>query len=116
LSTDSVFTYFDPKKLNQEFMPDELFAFPLRIESQFNSKRPFGWGNGSFIQARGAQLRFSTGLLFRTSAFEAAIVPEYILADNAPYKITSSFGDTIKANYHKGFFGNSYARINVGPH
>ena len=115
LSTDSVFTYFDPKKLKQDFMPDELFAFPLRIETQFNSKRPFGWGNGSFIQARGAQLRFSTGLLYRSSAFEAAIIPEYVLADNAPYKITSSFGDTNKANYHKGFFGHSYARFNAGP-
>ena len=31
LSTDSVFTYFDPKKLKQDFMPDELFACPLRI-------------------------------------------------------------------------------------
>jgi hypothetical protein len=115
LSKDSVFTWFDPRKLKQDFMPDELYAYPLRVETQFNSKRPFGWGNGSFIQARGAQVRFSTGLLYKSEAFEAGLQPEFIMADNAPYKITPAFGDTLRNNYHKLFFGNSYARLNFGP-
>jgi len=115
LSKDSVFNLFAPKKLEQDFMRDELYAIPLRVESQFNSKRPFGWNNGSMIQARGAQLRFSTGLLYKSDAFEAAFVPEFILADNAPYRITPNFGDTMRNNYHKLLYGNSYARFNMGP-
>jgi hypothetical protein len=115
LSRDSVFNLFAPEKLEQDFMRDELYAIPLRVESQFNSKRPFGWNNGSMIQARGAQLRFSTGLLYKSDAFEAAFAPEFILADNAPYRITPNFGDTIRNNYHKFFYGNSYVRFNMGP-
>jgi Capsule assembly protein Wzi len=115
LSKDSVFTWYDPRKLKQDFMPDELYAYPLRLETQFNSKRPFGWGNGSFIQARGAQFRFSTGLLYKSEVLEVGVQPEFIMADNAPYKITSAFGDTLRNNYHKLFFGNSYARLNFGP-
>jgi hypothetical protein len=114
LSRDSVFNLFAPKKLEQDFMRDELYAIPLLVESQFNSKRPFGWNNGSMIQARGAQLRFSTGLLFKSDAFEAAFAPEFVLADNAPYRITPNFGDTMRNNYHKFFYGNSYARFNMG--
>jgi hypothetical protein len=115
LQTDSIFRHFDPRPLQQEFMPGQLFAHPFRLESQFNSKRPFGWNNGSFIQASGTQFRMSTGLLYKSDFFEASFLPEFIMADNVPYKTTPGFGMTSKNNYSKFFYGNSYARFNAGP-
>jgi hypothetical protein len=96
-------------------MPGQLFAHPFRLESQFNSKRPFGWNNGSFIQASGTQFRVSTGLLYKSDFFEASFLPEFIMADNVPYKTTPGFGMNSKGNYSKFFYGNSYARLNAGP-
>jgi hypothetical protein len=115
LQSDSVFTHFDPRPLRQDFMPGQLYSYPFRVETQFNNKRPYGWNNGSFIQAAGTQFRLSTGLLYKSDFFEAAFVPEFVMADNVPYKVTPGFGMSTNRNYHKFFFGNSYARINGGP-
>jgi hypothetical protein len=88
---------------------------PLQIETKFNSKRPYGWNDGSFIGAKGLQFRLSTGYLLRTKFFELQARPEFVSAENIKYKTTAGYGDAPHGSYHKFLAGQSFLNFTTGP-
>ena len=105
---------FSTKNIKQDLLPGKVFYYGLSLEYINNTSRPFGWGNGSMIAAKGGQSRISTGLFYQTKIFELNLQPEWVMASNKPYKTTATYGFNTNKRYNKFFMGQSYAQINVG--
>ena len=103
------------KNVNQDFLPGKLYSNGLSFEYVNNTSRPFGWGNGSMIVAKGGQSRISSGLLYKTKIVEISLQPEWVRASNKPYKTTATYGFNTNKIYNKFFMGQSYAQLNFGP-
>lgn len=112
---DSTLNKENPQTINQQYLPLEVMLHPLSADFNFNSYRPFGWNNGSMIMAKGAQTRFSTGVLLKSKFFEMNLRPEFVAASNRPYRFSSLYGNTVSGPYQKTFLGQSYVNINAGP-
>lgn len=106
---------FSKKNIKQDLLPGKLYYYGLSLEYINNTSRPFGWGNGSMIVAKGGQARISSGLFYKTKLLEVNIQPEWVRAANKPYKTTATYGFNTNKNYNKFFMGQSYAQINMGP-
>lgn len=106
---------FFKKDIEQDFLPGKIYSYGLSFEYLNNTNRPFGWGNGSMIAAKGGQSRISSGLFYKTNFFEVNLQPEWVRAANKPYKITSAYGYNNGRSYNKVFLGQSYAQVNIGP-
>jgi hypothetical protein len=106
---------FHKKNINQDLLPGNLYFYNLSLEYINNTSRPFGWGNGSMIAAKGGQSRISSGLFYKTKLFEVNLQPEWVRAANKPYKTTAIYGFNTNKIYNKFFMGQSYAQLNMGP-
>jgi hypothetical protein len=106
---------FSKKNIKQDLLPGKLYYYGLSLDYLNNTNRPFGWGNGSMINAKGGQSRISSGLFYQTKIFELNVQPEWVMASNKPYKTTSTYGFNTNKNYNKFFMGQSYAQLNMGP-
>lgn len=106
---------FSKKIINQDFLPGKLYLHGFSFEYLNNTNRPFGWGNGSMITAKGGQTRISSGLFYKTKLIEVNLQPEWVRAANKPYKTTPTFGFNTNKQYNKFFLGQSYAQLNMGP-
>jgi hypothetical protein len=106
---------FSKNNIKQDLLPGKLYYYGLSLDYLNNTNRPFGWGNGSMIAAKGGQSRISSGLFYQTKIFELNVQPEWVRASNKPYKTTASYGFNTNKIYNKFFMGQSYAQINMGP-
>ncbi len=59
---------------------------PVISSSEFNSKRPYGWGNKGMIPNVGAQTYLSTGFYARFHFLEIQFQPEYVYAQNKSFQ------------------------------
>lgn len=109
------YSTFKKSIIKQDFLPGKVYYHPLQLDYLNNTNRPFGWGDGAMIAAKGGQSRLSSGVYFKTKLFEANLQPEWIRASNKPYKTTGAYGFNSKKLYNKFFLGQSYAQVNMGP-
>jgi hypothetical protein len=58
---------------------------PVFQTFQFNSNRPYGWGDGPMIPAKGFQSYTSTGFFAKFSLLKIQIQPEVVFAQNASF-------------------------------
>lgn len=58
---------------------------PIYSTSEFNSNRPYGWGNGIMVPNSGLQQYFSAGVFLTSKFFEVQVQPELTLAQNKPF-------------------------------
>ena len=58
---------------------------PIFTTSEFNSNRPYGWGNGIMVPNAGFQQYFSAGIFLTSKFFEIQIQPEVVIAQNNNY-------------------------------
>ena len=68
----------------------DVTFLPFFQTVQFNSNRPFGWGDGPMIPASGIQSYSSTGIFAKLSFFRVQFQPEFIIAQNPPFSGFSS--------------------------
>jgi len=106
---------FKKNQINQDLLPGKIYYYPLLLDYSNNTSRPFGWGDGAMIAAKGGQSRVSSGVFLKTKFFQANLQPEWIRAANKPYKTTGTYGFNSNKVYNKFFLGQSYAQVNMGP-
>ena len=111
---------------------------PVTWQQQYNSDHPEGWNDGAMIPAAGYQTLISAGVFAKYGHLSIQFRPEYVKAENKPFKEFSSnipgrnsdqvwyeysvmmnfidlperFGDDA---YEKLFWGQSSIRLNYGP-
>ena len=95
-------------EIKQDALPGKLYFNPLQYDNYYNSSRPFGWNNGSFISAKGLQYRLSTGLMYISKYININFQPENIFAQNLNYENSLYFGNSTKGKYSRSFLGQSY--------
>lgn len=91
-----------------------LISFdPLMMESVFNTTRPFGYNNASFISAKGFQLRYSLGVGYHSKWLSFHIRPEYLTANNPPYRSSVYYGQSIQLKHRQFYPGQSSLKIHL---
>ncbi len=98
-------------EIKQNILPGKLYLNPLNYNFYFNSSRPFGWNNGSFISAKGSQHRLSSGIMYLSKYINLNFQPEYIYAQNPNYESSIFYGSSTKGKYSRYFLGQSYAEL-----
>jgi hypothetical protein len=98
-----------------------LGFLPILSISEFNSDRPYGWGNFGMIPNKGLQQYLSGGMFGKWKMIDFQLQPEFVFAQNLPYfgfpadfepETTSArfvywnFGD-----YPERFGSSNYTRI-----
>ncbi|MEB2777510.1 capsule assembly Wzi family protein [Algoriphagus sp. D3-2-R+10] len=64
----------------------QFSLLPLRLRTEVNSKRPYGWGNKLMVPNVGIQTTLSAGFYTRFHVLEIQFQPEYLFAQNKPYQ------------------------------
>jgi len=88
---------------------------PFVLTQQFNSHHPFGWNDGSMIQAKGYQMLARPGVNVKYGVFETQVAPEFVFATNGNYPTNAQYGNPNNQSYNKIFLGQSYSKANLGP-
>lgn len=91
-----------------------LYAYGFQVDFEGNSSRPFSWNNGTMLNARGAQYRFSSGILYKSKLLTVNLTPEFINAANKPYDFSPYYGNPAVGKFNKFFPGQSYIQFNLG--
>src|ERR1700741_2595632 len=79
------------KKLITDTKNKSLIRFlPFILKQQYNTHHPYGWNDGSMIQARGYQTLLSMGLYARFGILNIQIQPELVYAQNKNFDIFPS--------------------------
>ncbi|HEU4470461.1 MAG TPA: capsule assembly Wzi family protein [Flavisolibacter sp.] len=74
---------------------------PLTINQQFNSHHPYGWNDGSMIQAKGYQGQVSMGIFARVGPLTVQLRPEMVFAANDRFStFPTSHSDSIWNSYY----------------
>lgn len=74
---------------------------PISLKQQYNTHHPYGWNDGSMIQARGYQAQLSFGFYSRIGPLSMQIQPELVYAQNKDFTtFPSSYTDTIWESYY----------------
>lgn len=87
----------------------ELFLLPLQNTIQFNSGRPYGWGNGIMIPNVGGQNYTTGGLAFKYHFLNLQLQPELLWAQNRSYK-------GYPGDFPHGINGHRFMSWNYGDH
>lgn len=113
----------------------EVYALPIVWQNQFNSHHPYGWNDGSMVQAKGYETQVSAGIYAKIGPLSIQLRPEYVYAENKTFQQLSEapngvywntsiakryntidlpdrFGD---GTYSKVSWGQSSIRLNAGP-
>ncbi|WP_297337035.1 capsule assembly Wzi family protein [Algoriphagus sp.] len=90
-----------------------FIVLPFRSISQYNSNRPYGWGDLSMIPNVGFQQLFSGGIAGNITFIHFQIQPEIVWAQNKPFQ---GFSDqfsrgTLLARFHYWNFGDAPERF-----
>ncbi|MET0464119.1 MAG: capsule assembly Wzi family protein [Chitinophagaceae bacterium] len=107
-------------------------VLPATINQQYNTHHPYGWNDGSMIQAKGFQTQISAGFFTRIGPLSVQIRPEFVYARNpgfeefpawqidslwTPYYFVLNRIDSPErfgnGSYTKVFGGQSSIRLNV---
>src|SRR5215204_2056123 len=74
---------------------------PIVFKQQYNTDHPYGWNDGSMIQASGYQTIVSAGLYAKIGILSIQIQPEFVYAQNKDFgTFPSSHADTIWRSYY----------------
>jgi len=102
----------------------KLRILPVTFQQQYNSHHPYGWNDGSMIQARGYQNQFSAGVFAKIGPLSIQLRPEFVYANNKNFgTFPSSYSDSIWANYYvflntidnpEKYGTRSYAKVFAG--
>lgn len=88
--------YFEePYSLSRpNFESIAIKPLPVIWTTQFNSKRPYGWGDYGMRKNVGFQTYFSSGVYANWGILHLQIQPEFILSQNRPFQgYSSEFSD-----------------------
>lgn len=102
---------------NLEKAPKNYFRFlPIRQTFAFNSKRPYGWGNGPMVPNVGIQTYTQVGFTSKISILRVQFAPEFVWSQNKPYQgFESSVPSVINAKFRYWSFGDFPERFGSGP-
>lgn len=81
---DFKYPLFTNKHKNQ-YKRLEFAVLPIHQSFQYNSNRPYGWGDGPMIFSKGLQSYTSAGLYAKISILKIQIQPEFVLAQNQSF-------------------------------
>lgn len=89
---------------------------PFRQTVAFNSKRPYGWGNGPMVPNVGLQSYTQGGIYAKFLVFNLQLVPELVWTQNKPYQ-GFEFRDPRIASFRYRYwsFGDYPERFGEGP-
>ena len=75
---------------------------PISLRQQYNTHHPYGWNDGSMIQAKGYQAQLSFGFYSKIGPISVQLQPELVYAQNKDFStFPSSYTDSIwKSYYH----------------
>lgn len=78
-----------------------LRLLPITLNQQYNTHHPYGWNDGSMIQARGYQAQLTAGLYSRLGPLSVQLQPELVYAQNRDFPtFPSSYSDDIWNSYY----------------
>lgn len=63
-----------------------VYLLPVTWQQQINSHHPYGWNDGSMIQARGYQTQVSAGIYAKIGPLSVQLRPEYVYAQNKDFR------------------------------
>jgi hypothetical protein len=79
----------------------ELVVLPATIRQQFNSHHPYGWNDGSMIQAKGYQTQISAGIYTKLGPLSIQLRPEFVYAQNGEFEQFPGWqNDTLWRDYY----------------
>jgi len=113
----------------------EVYALPVTLNQQFNSHHPYGYNDGSMIQARGYQMQVSAGVFAKIGIFSIQFRPEFVAAENKNFTTlqesntasefkNGNFKHQVqidnperygRGSYSRAFWGQSSIRLNFDP-
>lgn len=64
----------------------QIFVLPIFQTLQYNSKRPYGWGDGPMIPSVGLQSYTSAGIFSKISFLKIQLQPELVLAQDLSFE------------------------------
>lgn len=97
---------------NQNF----IRATPFRETMEFNSKRPYGWGNGPMVPNVGLQFYTNVGIEAKFSVFNIKLSPELVWTQNKSYQgFEFTSPSVVRARYRSWSFGDYPERFGNGP-
>lgn len=113
-----------PTRLKYAKGKAELVFLPATIKQQYNSHHPYGWNDGSMIQAKGYQTQVSAGVYTKIGPLSIQLQPEFVYAQNASFEEFPAWqNDTLWKYYYSTLnridnperFGNgSYTKVFAG--
>ncbi|MFC1224258.1 capsule assembly Wzi family protein [Pedobacter sp. BG31] len=62
-----------------------LYVLPVTWQQQINTDHPYGWNDGSMVQARGYQTQVSAGFFAKLGPLSIQLKPEYVYAQNKAF-------------------------------
>lgn len=68
-------------------------VLPVTAIQQFNGHHPYGWNDGSMVQARGYQTQLSAGVFAKIGPLSIQLRPEYVYAENKDFRQTYEAGN-----------------------
>jgi hypothetical protein len=74
---------------------------PVTLKQQYNSHHPYGWNDGSMIQAKGYQNQLSFGLYSKIGILSIQLQPEFVYAQNSNF---STFPGTHSDSTWKSYY------------
>lgn len=102
----------------------KLIFLPATFRQQYNSHHPYGWNDGSMIQAKGYQLQVSAGIYTKLGPLSIQLQPEFVYAQNPNFEEFPAWqNDTLWRDYYyilnridnpERFGNNSYKKLFAG--
>jgi|SRR6218665_6427 len=69
----------------------QVILLPVNVRQQYNSSHPYGWNDGSMIQARGYQAQVSAGIFSKIGPLTIQLQPEFVYAQNKDFETFPSW-------------------------
>lgn len=116
LNNDSTFSVNQFRKLlyqNSKYKT-EIYALPLVWQQQENTHHPYGWNDGSMIQANGYQTQFSAGVFVKVGPLSIQLRPEYVYAENKDFQQLNNPGYHGQIDLPERFDGGQYSKVSWG--
>lgn len=96
----------------------KVLVLPPSFQTQFNSKHPYGWGDGAMISGRGYQHAVSAGVYGKIGPLHIHVRPEWIFSENRAFEMfpTSFDNETIEARYFHWTSADPPERFGLSPY
>lgn len=87
---------------------DHVELIPIRQTIAFNTKRPYGWGNGPMLPNVGIQTYTSVGVSLKLSILRIQLAPEFVYLQNRPFQgFSGQFSEAVnRARFFYWRFGD----------